>query len=91
MAFEHSEITGWDLDSDTESIGELVLNMVEGGNNDNNEIDRDVDEMHLGNTISMQYQLDSDGENYRSLGPGSSPLCRFLSEHGTRLGLGLEP
>ena len=82
MVFEHCSITGWDLDSDTESIGEMVLNMVEDG--DNNEVDEIMHNAGLGGIGNMQEHLDPDGEAYRCLGPGSSPLCRLLSERGTQ-------
>jgi len=83
MAFEHSETVAWgDVGSDEESIGEIILNVMEGG--DGNEGSEDIDNICLGETIDMQYQLNSDGESYRSLGPGSSPLCRFLAEHSTQ-------
>ena len=83
MASEHSEMVDWgDMDPNVESMGEMILYVMEGGNG--NEISEDIDNICLGETIDMQYQLNSEGESYRSLGPGSSPLCRFLAEHGTQ-------
>ena len=62
MASEHSEMVDWgDMDPNVESMGEMILNVMEGGNG--NEISEDIDNICLGETIDMQYQLNSEGES----------------------------
>ena len=81
IASEHSIMSGWDLGSDVESVGELIESVL--GSNQNEEIDYALD-----NDIDIKNVMDvhnSEGESYRSLGPGCSTLCRFLSEHATQI------
>ena len=59
-----------------------MLNMVDHSND--NGLDVDADNASLGHVVDVEGQVNSDANSYRSLGPGSSPLCRLLSERSTQ-------
>lgn len=75
-------MTGWDLDSNIESVGEIILDMLEGDNIKDE--DEAVHDISLGDINDIKENINYDGENHRSIGFGTLPLCRLLSEHGTQ-------
>ena len=74
-------MTVWDLDSDIESVGEIILGMVE--DDDLKDKDKAAYDIGLGDINDIRENINSDDENHISLGSGTSPLCRLLSELGT--------
>jgi hypothetical protein len=75
----------WDLDSDDESVGEIILQLEDNINNGDNDDSRGlgdvIDDFNLGDLNDIIDNMALDGANYRSLGPGTSPLCRLMTKH----------
>ncbi len=77
-------MSDWDSDADDESIGEIIL-QLEDNNNDYAVFDDVINDLNLGGVNDVIDNMALDGVNYRSLGPGTSPLCRLMEEHTTNI------